>query len=85
MEGPVFGPVGELMTRVVFQDEDTALRVIADLDVTAYIESGVGPVKLGRPVQLADGSFVVSHPFEALDVQWIEAFAADPGLRVEEV
>ncbi len=73
------------MTRVVFQDEDTALRVIADLDVTAYTESGVGPVKLGRPVPLSDGSVVVSHPFAAVDRQWIVAFGADPGVRVEEV
>jgi hypothetical protein len=72
------------MALVIFQDVQTAQRVIADLQVTANIEGGVGPVKFGTYVSLADGRVAVAHPFREVDLHWVMAHANDPGVEVDE-
>lgn len=72
------------MAFVVFQDAQTADRVIAELEVTANVEGGVGPVKFGTYVRLRDARVVVSHPFRQVDLDWIRAYAEYPGVEVHE-
>ena len=71
------------MGRIRFATAAAADRVINDIDVTAYIEGGVGPVKLGRPALKSDGSAVIDHPFAAVDLEWVLAYANDPEVTIE--
>jgi hypothetical protein len=67
---------------LVFRDQQTADRVVADIEVTANIEGGAGAVKLGTLARLPDGRPVAAHRFEAVDLDWIAIYADDPGLEV---
>lgn len=72
------------MARIRFQTAAAADRVIEDIDVTAHVEGGAGPVKLGRPALLPDGSAVIEHPFTLADLHWVLAYADDPEVSIEE-
>lgn len=67
---------------LVFADQETADRIVTEIEVTANLDGGAGPVKLGRLVPLADGRLVAAHPFQAVDLDWIAIYADDPGLEI---
>ena len=70
------------MAFLVFQDQETADRVVADIVVTASVEGGAGAVKLGTLARLADGRLVAAHGFAPVDLDWFEIYADEPGLEV---
>jgi hypothetical protein len=67
---------------LVFPDQETANRVVAEIEVTANIEGGAGPVKFGTLARLADGRLLASHAFQAVDLDWISIYAEEPGLEI---
>jgi hypothetical protein len=67
---------------LVFADQETADRVVAEIEVTANIEGGVGPVKFGTLARLTDGRLLAAHPFQPVDLDWIEIYADEPGLEI---
>ena len=72
-----------MRARLIFANAAAFARIAADIDVTAAIEGGIGPVKLGSPVALPDGRRVLAHPFSQVDVDWVLAYADDPEIEVE--
>jgi hypothetical protein len=67
---------------LVFPDQATADRVVVEIEVTANIAGGAGPVKFGTLARLADGRLLAAHPFQAADLDWIEIYADEAGLEV---
>jgi hypothetical protein len=67
---------------LVFADQQTADRVVAEIEVTAPIDGGAGAVRFGRLVPLADGRFLAAHPFQVVDLDWIAIYADEPGLEI---
>lgn len=41
-------------------------------------------MRLGVAVPLADGRYLMSHDFREEDLDWLEAYADDPQISVEE-
>jgi hypothetical protein len=72
-----------MRARVVFANSAAHARVAAEIEIIAAIEGGAGPVKLGVPAKLADGRWALSHPLEAVDADWILAYADDPEVAIE--
>jgi hypothetical protein len=69
--------------RVIFGSQAAHERLAPEIEVTAAIEGGAGPVKLGTPARMADGRLVMSHPFLEVDADWIRAYADDPEVSIE--
>jgi len=67
---------------LVFPDQATADRVAAEIEVTANIEGGAGPVRFGTLARLADGRLLAAHAFQAVDLDWIEIYADEAGLEI---
>jgi hypothetical protein len=67
---------------LVFADQATADRVVAEIEVTANIEGGAGPVKFGTLARMADGRLRAGHPFLAVDLDWIAILADEAGLEI---
>lgn len=72
------------MARLIFANQAALQRIALDIGTTPYLEGGVGPVRLGAAVPLADGRYLMSHDFHEPDLDWLEAYADDPELVVEE-
>jgi hypothetical protein len=72
------------MSVIVCVDASTAARWQAEIDCTPRIEAGAGPVKLGRWAAATDGRVAIEHPFREADRDWIEAYAADSRVAVED-
>lgn len=72
------------MARLIFANQAALQRIALDIEATPYLEGGVGPVRLGSAVPLADGRYVMSHDFREADLDWLEAYADDPEIAVEE-
>lgn len=72
-----------MRARVVFANAAAHARIAPSIEVTAAVQGGVGPVRLGAPVVLPDGRYVVAHRFEAVDADWIQAYADDAELSIE--
>ena len=72
-----------MRARLVFDDAAAYAAIRADLDVTAGVEGGAGPVRLGVAAPLSDGRVQVAHVFSEADVDWIVAYTDDPRLSVE--
>ena len=70
------------MATLVFQDQATADRVVEEIEVTANIEGGAGPVKFGTLARLADGRLLAAHDFRAVDLDWILIYADEAGLEI---
>ena len=72
-----------MRARVTFANDAAHARIAAEIEVTAAIEGGAGPVRLGTPARMSDGRLALSHPFLEVDVDWILAYADDPEVWVE--
>jgi len=72
------------MARLFFANQMALERIALDIEATAYLEGGAGPVRLGVAVPLTDGRYVMSHDFREADLDWLEAYADDPEFSVEE-
>lgn len=70
------------MAVLVFADQQTANRVVAEIEVTANIEGGSGPVKFGTLARLADGRLLAAHAFQPVDLDWIAIYADEAGLEI---
>jgi len=67
---------------LVFPDQETADRVVGEIEVTANIEGGAGPVKFGTLARLADGRLLAAHAFQPVDLDWIAIYADEAGLEI---
>jgi hypothetical protein len=72
------------MARLIFANQTAIERIVPDIEATPYLDGGAGPVRLGVAVPLADGRYLMSHDFREADLDWIEAYADDPEISVEE-
>jgi hypothetical protein len=72
------------MARLIFANQAALQRIAMDIETTPYLEGGAGPVRLGAAVPLADGRHLMSHAFREADLDWLEAYADDPEITVEE-
>lgn len=70
------------MAILVFQDQEVADRVVAEIEVTANIEGGAGAVRFGTLALLGDGRLMAAHPFQPVDLDWIAIYADEPGLEI---
>jgi hypothetical protein len=71
------------MARLIFANQAALQRIAQDIEATAYLEGGIGPVRLGAAVPLADGRYLMSHGFREADLDWLDAYADDPEFSVE--
>lgn len=62
---------------IVASDGEAAAQLIEEVEITAWIEGGAGPVKLGVPVVRPNGERVIAHPFTAADLDWFRIYAED--------
>ena len=67
--------------QLIFASLTEAERFRAELEITGYVEGGVGPVRIGVPFKLADGRAVIAHRLEAVDADWVRAVTG--GFEVE--
>ena len=72
-----------MRARLVFANAAAFSRIVADIEVTAAIDGGAGPVRIGTPATLPDGRRVAVHPFAQVDADWILAYADDPEIQIE--
>lgn len=72
------------MARLIFANQEALQRIALDIEATPYLEGGAGPVRLGAAVPLADGRYMMSHAFGEAELDWLEAYANDPEITVEE-
>ncbi|MEZ5365160.1 MAG: hypothetical protein R2748_23240 [Bryobacterales bacterium] len=72
-----------MRARLLFANAAAHARIAPSIEVTAAVEGGVGPVRLGTPAVLPDGRHVMSHVFEAVDADWILAYADDSELSID--
>lgn len=72
-----------MRARLIFANAAAHARIAEGIEVTAAVEGGAGPVRLGAPARLPDGRPVISHVFEPVDADWILAYADDPELTIE--
>jgi hypothetical protein len=70
------------MAVLVFQDQAMADRVAGEIEVTANIEGGAGPVKFGTLALLSDGRLAAAHDFRPVDLDWIAIYADEAGLEI---
>jgi hypothetical protein len=68
---------------LIFENAEAFARIASAIEISAAIEGGAGPVKLGLPAKLAGGRWVLSHPFADVDADWILAYADDPEISIE--
>jgi hypothetical protein len=68
---------------LVFDDLTAYQEIVAEVELTAAIEGGVGAVKLGSPARLSDARYAVAHEFAEVDVDWLAAYINDPRMTIE--
>lgn len=77
------GVVSGSPARLRFNSLAAAEAFRAATEITANIEGGAGPTRLGKPAVQNDGTAVISHRFTDADLDWIRAVAEGVDITIE--
>lgn len=69
--------------RLRFRNLADANTFQTETEITAVIEGGAGPIRLGKPAVQSDGTAVISHLFTDADLDWIRAVADGIEIAIE--
>ncbi|MBI1356535.1 MAG: hypothetical protein GC160_19510 [Acidobacteria bacterium] len=78
--GPYASPASTAL--LIFSTLAKAEQFRTEVEVTALLEGGAGPVWIGVPTKLADGRAAIAHRLTDVDADWIRAMAEGFELQI---